>query len=177
MSASLHSYYVDRGTALGMTMPHIAKYHSGPFRIAVILADPGGKFTAGSGAEKTSEIGLRNPDPTAGFLLRTIQDVGIELSEYLPLNALAGYNLRNLKKNREVSAGLNSDMIQKAGVKAVILGGVIAQSAKRYLNLPHNFPVFQMPHPSARGRGMATRQSIDAAKLIRTAFENARSQP
>ncbi len=174
MSESLHRHYVKRGTSLGMEVPAIAEYHSGPFGIACILADPGGTFTAGSGAQKTFQIGLRNPDPTARFLLTMIKQTGFALSAYLPLNALAGFNMRPNKTNLRKSAELNSEMISKSGVQSVVLGGALARQSRHFLNLNDDVAVFEMPHPSARGRGMARRQGFDGALQIQEAFEQAK---
>lgn len=176
MKSSIHSMYYELGTALGMTMPKIAEYHCGPFSVAVILADPGGVHTANSGAQKTLEIGLKNPDPTARFLRKVVSEVGFGLDAYLPLNALAGYDLRPNKKNLAVSAQLNSEILKRSGVRTVILGGGLARSTRDLLSLPEGVSIVEMPHPSARGRGQATIKGFDGSQLVRNAFENASIQ-
>lgn len=169
----LSDLYVSLGEAEGWFMPRIAPYHQGPFRVVLILADPGGEFTAGSGAERSREIGFRNDDPTARFVADAAKRAGLAEAEILPLNALAGYGLKPNDRNLRISAGINSEICALTHARVAILGGKLAKNSRSYLSLGPDWNVLEMPHPSARGRGRCTSQGLDGSDLVRRTFAEA----
>ncbi len=174
MTSSIHELYRELGADLGLDVPDIASYHSGPFSTAVVLSDPGGKFTAGSGAQTTQEIGVENPDPTAAFLKNACLEAGLDIHEYLPLNALAGFDLRPNNKNLRLCAKLNSQIIRVSGVRVVILGGALARRSLDFLDIDRSVAVVEMPHPSRRGRANASRNGQQGSTMVKAAFVQAK---
>ena len=176
MNESIQELYVQLGEAEGWSMPRIARYHTGPFKVSLLLQDPGSSFTAGSGAQRSGEIGVRNNDATARYVANALEQAGFEESEFLPLNALAGYDLRPRVDPIRRTAQINGRILEQSGVRTVIFGGRTAQRSRKYLHLSDTVEAIDIPHPSARGRGMATRRGLDADQIIRNAFRLARQR-
>lgn len=133
--------------------PRIAPYHSGPYRLAGILQDPGTVYGAGCNAVRTGEIGVLNGDPTAELCRIALETNDIPLSDYLPMNAVPWYDApasRGAAILRE-GARFNRHLLLEHGVKLVLLMGKQAQRAERYLDLPPDVVIRHLPHPGRLG--------------------------
>lgn len=148
--ALIHAFYFDRGTALGWEMRRIAAYLTGPFRLAMLLQDPGSPHTAGSGAQATREVGVRNNDPTARFIGNALAAVGIPEHEALLLNALPGFGMKPNKASLRAGAALNSEVMRMAGITSLLVCGRQAQRAIPFLEVP-GLTFRATHHPSIRG--------------------------
>lgn len=148
--AMLAEQYFELGKSWGYNMPRIAPYHSGPFRFALILQDPGSSHLSGAGSQTTGEIGVYNPDPTACFVRETITAAGFDIAEMLPLNALPGYDLRATVAELRKGAAFNAHFLRLARIPIIVLGGRIAQ------RIPPVGPwrIVTAPHPSRRNRSI-----------------------
>lgn len=156
--------------------PRIAEYHTGPYRVAAILRDPGRTGRA-CGAVTTREVGVLNyqhnaRDQTAKNCHKALLACGLPLSAYLPLNAVPWYNGNANQPSLREGATFNSDLIRKHGIDRVLLFGDVAQSARRYLCelLPQHVRLFDLPHPGVLGLnaykrrlGLATYTQAQAA--------------
>ena len=168
----LRKYYYAAGTAQGWNMPRIAPYHCGPYRLAIMLQDPGSPYTAGSGAQVSREIGVRNNDPTAEFIGNALAAVGMPENEVLLLNALPGFGMKPNKGCLTAGAAFNSQIIRRAGVKSLLVCGRLAQRANLLLDLPAVNTV-ATHHPSRRGHNHASPGGRGKwMKALKTSLEN-----
>ena len=133
--------------------PSIARYHSGPFLIAAILQDPGTIHGNQSGATRTRELGVLNPDPTAALCRLALETNGIPLSAYLPLNAIPWFDAPAHRSNDMLREGAahNRNLILRHEVELVLLLGGLAHRSAQFLNLPADITVRHLPHPGRLG--------------------------
>lgn len=152
------------------TIPTIAKYHSGPFKIGAILQDPGTIFGSGCNAQKTGEIGVHNGDPTANLCKEALERNGIDVSCYLPMNAIPWYDAPRNRSNALLKEGAlyNRKLILGSGVKFILLLGKDAWRSEPFLELPSEINIRRLPHPGRLGlinyRENGVRVGIEIAK-------------
>jgi hypothetical protein len=139
--------------------PRIASYHSGPYRIAAILSDPG-RPDAGRGAVTTNEIGVLNyrakpSDQTARMCHAAVEHAGLQLSDYLPMNAVPWYDGTQTLNDVREGAMMNAQSIRDHGIDRVLLLGATAQRSRTFLEsqLPDNIRFALLAHPGTRGIG------------------------
>jgi hypothetical protein len=148
----------------GRRFPRIASYHSGPYRIAVILSDPG-RPGVSSGAVTTNEIGVLNyratpSDQTARMCHAAVEFAGLQLSDYLPMNAVPWYDGTQTLADLREGAMMNARSIRDHGIDRVLLLGTTAQRSREFLEpqLPANVRFALLPHPGTRGIGAWARK-------------------
>lgn len=147
---SFHKWYHSAGTAYGYDMPELAEYHSGPFKLAIMLQDPGGPL-AGSGAQRSGEVGVLNHDSTARFVRSELDSLQLPYNVVLILNALPGYGLRNTVAERNRGAKFNNEVIRRSGVERLLVAGKsVAWPVASLMDLSR-VKVSYTHHPSVRG--------------------------
>jgi len=147
---SFHEWYLNAGKSNGYDMPEIAPYHAGPYEVAILLQDPGGPL-AGSGAQRSGQIGVLNNDNTARYIKGELDYLGLPYEAALLLNALPGYGLRNTQAERKRGAAFNDLAIRRAGVRRLMVAGKsIAWPVAELMDLT-GIKVAYMHHPSLRG--------------------------
>ena len=134
-------------------IPDIAPYHSGPYKLGAILQDPGTIHGSGCDAQRTGVIVVLNSDPTARLCKEALDVNGIALSEYLPMNAIPWYDAPASRSQALLREGAeyNRNIIQKAGVKLVLLLGKDAWRSEQFLALPSDVKIRRLPHPGRLG--------------------------
>ncbi len=134
-------------------LPAIAAYHCGPYLIAAILQDPGTIHGNQSGASRTREVGVLNPDPTAALVKQALEANAIPLSAYLPLNAVPWYDAPKHRSNALLREGAdyNRTLILQHAVKLVLLLGKDAHRSADFLRLPPEIDLRKLPHPGRLG--------------------------
>lgn len=145
-----HQWYHFAGKSYGYEMPNIAPYHTGPFMLAIMLQDPGGPL-AGSGAQRSGEIGVLNDDSTARYIRSELDFLKIPYDAVLLLNALPGYGLRNTVAERQRGAKFNGEAILRSGVDRLLVAGKsVAWPVASLMDLSEVTTVYTH-HPSTRG--------------------------
>lgn len=145
-----HQWYQCAGRSYGYDMPKIAPYHTGPFKLAIMLQDPGGPL-AGSGAQRSGEIGVLNDDSTARYIRSELDFLKIPYDAVLLLNALPGFGLRNTKAERQRGAKFNAEAILRSGADRLLVAGKsVALPVARLMNL-NEIKIAYAHHPSTRG--------------------------
>ncbi|UWQ59990.1 hypothetical protein K3722_07620 [Leisingera caerulea] len=157
--------------------PIIAPYHSGPYRVAAVLRDPG-RPEAGCGAEITGEIGVLNyrvkpNDQTAKNCHAALLAAGLPLTAYLPMNAIPWFDGIATAEGLAEGAVMNAELISTHRIKRVLLFGNEAQRSEKYLVplLDQDVKIAHMPHPSTRGiQGFRRREGLPDFASAKRAF-------
>ncbi|WP_420862487.1 hypothetical protein [Algirhabdus cladophorae] len=169
-ATAFHDWYYNDGTSRGYHMPRIAPYHTGPFRLAIMLQDPGGPL-AGSGAQGSGEIGVRNADGTARYIRNELDHFNFRYSDVVLLNALPGYGLRNTVLERQRGAIFNNEAIQRAGIDCLLVAGKsIAWPVAHLMNL-NSIKTAYTHHPSIRGHN-ACGSNVEGKRIWREALRS-----
>lgn len=158
-------------------LPNIAAYHSGPYVIAAILRDPG-RIGRGCGAVTTREIGVLNyqrhpTDQTARNCHAALQQAGLPLSAYLPMNAVPWFDGKADASSLREGAAINAEAIIAHGIERVLLMGNHAQRSRRYLEprLSNSVQLFDLPHPGVLGLlAMKRRDHLPSYDVARWRF-------
>lgn len=164
-------WYYESGTARGYDMPRIAPAHSGPYRLAIMLQDPGGPL-AGSGAQQSGEIGVTNNDATARFVRNCLEVLGIPQNEIVLINSLPGYGLENSASERRRGASFNTEVIKKSGVRVILIAGAISRDVAKHIDFGP-VSVFHTHHPSTLGhnrRGSGEIGKLEWRSALRQAW-------
>ncbi|MDG4647922.1 hypothetical protein P6F26_05655 [Roseibacterium sp. SDUM158017] len=162
--------YAELGERRGWDMPALAPYHCGPYRVALLLQDPGSPYTAGSGAQVTRMIGVRNPDPTARFLRAALDAIGAGHHQLLVLNSLPAFGMRINQENLRDGAELNSTLLRLSGVTRLVFADAIARKAQKFMTLNPDSMIWHVPHPSRRGLNSIPNGRDVFREAIREAF-------
>lgn len=132
--------------------------------ILVVLQNP-----ANSGAAKTGECSLDNPDPTARRMLRTMKAAGVKRTDIIPWNFYAAYDAAF--SERTLWASELSHLVQLLQrLRAVIAFGDRAWLGMRDVPLPAHVQLIGAPHPSNR----SCNTNPQAETLIEEAWRRAR---
>lgn len=147
--------------ALGWRMPNIGQAHSGPFLLAVILQDPAGEHTAGSGVLVTNEVSFTNDDPTAAVLRRSASASGLPIANILPLNALPAYHMRPTIANKRLGAAANEALVDQLGITHILCCGAHSLDAYHRFWRKDGRRMIATAHPSRRGLLSLTNREAD----------------
>jgi len=157
--------------AHGWRMPNIGQAHSGPFLLAVMLQDPAGNYTAGSGVLVTNEVSFTNDDPTAAVLRRSAEAAGLPLANILPLNTLPAYNMRPTIANKRLGAAANEALVDQLGITHILCCGTHALDAYNRFWRKEGRTMINTAHPSRRGLlSLPNREADFQAAFCRAAY-------
>lgn len=152
----------------GLIMPRIGIGHAGySGGIFSLLQDPGGVYTASSGAVDSHFVDIDNDDPTAKWCKELYERLGIPKSKITPWNALGGYCEKPSVATIMENLPLCQSLLDIAAPVALIAQGRWAQKMADRLQFASW--IFRVPHPSRLGRASYK----EAGEDIETAFHEA----